>query len=256
MITSKIYNQKGKETGSITLPEHVFGLPWNADLIVQVVTSMKSNARVPYAHTKTRGEVRGGGKKPWKQKGLGRARHGSTRSPIWVGGGVAHGPRNDKNFDRKVSKKMKAKALYVLLSRKFRDGEILFVDSLTLGAPKTRDAKDVLKSLSTIKGFETMLKKKQNSAFLALEEGNVNIEKSFQNFNNITLGKIRNINPLDLLEKKFTVIENPESAVDFLSKKLETGKKILGTSKKTVSKKTKTIVAKTPAVKKEKVSKK
>src|SRR4029078_6219347 len=98
-----------------------FGLPWNADLVHQVISSLKTDARKPVAHTKTRGSVRGGGKKPWQQKGTGRARHGSIRSPLWVGGGVAHGPRNDKNFDRKVNKKMKAKALYTILSKKFKD---------------------------------------------------------------------------------------------------------------------------------------
>ena len=124
-METKIYNQKGKEAGKITLPEEVFGLPWNADLVHQVVTSMLGNARTPVAHTKIRGEVRGGGKKPWKQKGTGRARHGSTRSPIWVGGGVTHGPRNDKIYARKINRKMKAKALYTILSKKAKDGEIL-----------------------------------------------------------------------------------------------------------------------------------
>ena len=147
-METKIYNQKGKEAGKITLPEEVFGLPWNADLVHQVVTSMLANARTPVAHTKTRGEIRGGGKKPWKQKGTGRARHGSTRSPIWVGGGVTHGPRNDKIYARKINRKMKAKALYTILSKKAKDGEILFVDALSFSAPKTVEAKEILKNLS------------------------------------------------------------------------------------------------------------
>ena len=104
--------------------------------------------------TKTRSEVRGGGRKPWKQKGTGRARHGSTRSPIWVGGGVAHGPRNDKNYDRKVNKKMKVKAIYTILSQKLRDGEVLFLNSLALSTPKTKDARVALSKLGTIEGFE------------------------------------------------------------------------------------------------------
>ncbi|HMV43648.1 MAG TPA: 50S ribosomal protein L4, partial [Leptospiraceae bacterium] len=85
----------------------VFGVKWSNDVVHEVVRLMNSNSRDPIAHTKTRGEVSGTGKKPWKQKGTGRARHGSRRSPIWVGGGIAHGPRNDKNFERKINKKMK-----------------------------------------------------------------------------------------------------------------------------------------------------
>ena len=104
---AKVYNQSGKEVGEIKLPANVFGLSWNADLVHQVITSMLSDSRVIYAHTKTRGQVSGGGKKPWQQKGTGRARHGSIRSPLWVGGGVTHGPRNDKDYSRKVNKKMK-----------------------------------------------------------------------------------------------------------------------------------------------------
>src|SRR3989344_1087428 len=153
-METTIYNQKGQESGKITLPEKVFGLPWNADLVHQVVVSMTSSMRHSIAHTKTRGEVSGGGKKPWQQKGTGRARHGSTRSPIWVGGGIAHGPRSEKDYDRKINKKAKTKALHVILSQKFRDGEILFVDSLSFGSPKAKDAKNTLISLAQIKGFE------------------------------------------------------------------------------------------------------
>src|ERR1035437_1215074 len=142
-METTLYNQKGQEAGKIKLSEAVFGAQWNADLVHLVMVAMRSNERDPIAHTKTRGEVRGGGKKPWQQKGTGRARHGSTRSPIWVGGGVTHGPRNDKDYSRKVNKKMKAKALYTILSRKFSDGQIVFVDDISFRAPKTKDAMTV-----------------------------------------------------------------------------------------------------------------
>ena len=104
-LETEVYNQKGKAVGKLSLPDEIFGLKWNADLVHQVVVAMQANARIPVAHTKTRGEVSGTGKKPWRQKGTGRARHGSKRSPIWVGGGVAHGPRNEKDYKQKINKR-------------------------------------------------------------------------------------------------------------------------------------------------------
>ena len=117
-MVTKLYNIKGEATGKLTVPENLFGLPWNADLVHQVVTAMRANMRPNVAHTKDRGEVRGGGKKPWQQKGTGRARHGSSRSPIWKGGGVTHGPRKDKIYAQKINRTMAAKALLTVLSRK------------------------------------------------------------------------------------------------------------------------------------------
>jgi large subunit ribosomal protein L4 len=210
-MEAPIYDISAKKKGTVILTEN-FSLPWNADLVHQVVTSLMSNKRKPYAHTKTRGEVRGGGKKPWQQKGTGRARHGSTRSPIWVGGGVTHGPRNEKNYDRKVSKKMRVKALYTILSRKFKDGEILFVDSLSLKTPKTREAVANLNALSGIQGFERLMKKK-NAAVIALAEKNKETERSMGNIGNVEVIEARNLHPLTLLSHKFVVIENPEVAL-------------------------------------------
>ncbi|KKT21953.1 MAG: 50S ribosomal protein L4, partial [Candidatus Nomurabacteria bacterium GW2011_GWF2_43_8] len=140
MAEAKIYNQKGAETGTISLPDRVFAAKWRSDLVHQVVESMRSNKRAGTADTKDRGEVRGGGSKPWKQKGTGRARHGSSRSPIWVGGGVTHGPLAEKNYKRKISKKMRAQALFSVLSKKLKDGEIIFIDSLSLSGIKTKNA--------------------------------------------------------------------------------------------------------------------
>src|SRR3990167_5936535 len=139
-----IYNQKGEKSGTYLLPAEIFGLPWNADLVHQIMHSQQLNARANTAHTKDRGDVRGGGKKPWQQKGTGRARHGSRRSPIWKGGGVTHGPRSEKIYARAIPKKMRAKALFMALSKKMKDGEILFVDSFAFSAPKTADAKKAM----------------------------------------------------------------------------------------------------------------
>ena len=223
-METKIYNQKGSEAGKIKLSEKVFGLPWNADLVHQVVASMRSDARVNLAHTKTRGEVRGGGKKPWKQKGTGQARHGSTRSPIWVGGGVAHGPRNDKNYSRKVNKKMKTKALFTILSQKMRDGEILFVDSISFKAPKTKDAKAVLMALGGIKGYEKLATKRTNAALINILNKNEAVEKSFDNLKQVELDEVRNLNPLDILNFKFLIIENPEESIKLMEAKMAVAK--------------------------------
>lgn len=208
-----IYNQKGQEAGKVKLPESVFGLAWNADLVHQVVVSMMSSARHSIANTKTRGEVSGGGKKPWQQKGTGRARHGSTRSPIWVGGGIAHGPRADKNYDRKVNKKAKTKALYTILSKKFKDGEILFIDSLSFKVPKASDAKDTIMAFSKVKGFEKFATKPKNVAILAVDKKDSNLTKSFKNFGNVEVEELRNINPVSLLNHKYLVISNPSESL-------------------------------------------
>ncbi len=218
VISSPVYNQAGKEVSEITLPASVFGIAYNSDLINQVVYSMLSDSRVTYAHTKDRGEVRGGGKKPWKQKGTGRARHGSTRSPIWVKGGVAHGPNGLKNYARKINKKMKAKALYSILSKKMKAGQILFVDSFEIKTPKTVEALQILKNLSKVR--EDILSKKKNSAIIAISGKKVSFEKSFRNIGNVTVDEVRNINPVDLLNSKYLVIENPEESIKFLEAKM------------------------------------
>lgn len=220
-MESSIYNQKGEETGKIKLPEDVFGLLKNDDLVHQVVVSMMSNLRTPIAHAKGRGEVRGGGKKPWKQKGTGRARHGSIRSPIWRGGGVTHGPVKDKNYEKKINKKMKVKALYVILSQKARDNEILFVDNFAFTKPKTKEAVNIAMSLSKINEFKTLLSKKTNSAYIALGKKDKNIVKSFANLGNMKVDDVKNMNPLDIMNYKYLIIEQPENSIKFIQGKAE-----------------------------------
>jgi large subunit ribosomal protein L4 len=146
-MKADVYNLNNEVVGSVDLPDAVFGARYNAALVKQVIDAQLANRRSPWAHTKTRGEVSGGGKKPWRQKGTGRARHGSTRSPIWVGGGVAHGPRNDRDYSQKVNKKMKQAALFAAISRKAKDGEIKVFDSLALEAAKTKPFAAVLQMI-------------------------------------------------------------------------------------------------------------
>ncbi len=217
-MNAEVYSVDGKKAGNVVLPEAIFGVRWNADLVKQVADSLMSSKRRNVAHTKSRADVRGGGKKPWQQKGTGRARHGSTRSPIWVGGGVAHGPRNDKNFDRIVSKKMKAKALHTIISRKFKDGEVLFVDQLAIADGKTKGAIASLKGLAGVKGFELLFNKRKNSAAIALSSKNEKTEKAFRNLGQVEVFEARNLDPLTLLQYKYLVLENPDVAIKALPK--------------------------------------
>lgn len=219
-MKAKIYNQTGKESGEVTLSDDVFALPWNADLVHQVVVSMQANARTPVAHTKDRSEVSGGGKKPWKQKGTGRARHGSIRSPLWRTGGVTFGPRNEKDYSKKINKKMRVKALYTVLSEKLRNNEVLFVDSLSFAEPKTKEAKSVLAGLATIKGAESLANKKNSAAFLALGQKNENAARSFNNFSNIEVSTVADMSPVALMNHKYVIITDPKESVAFIEGKM------------------------------------
>lgn len=219
-MESKVFTQEGKEQGKVTLPESVFGAKWNPDLVHEVVVSMQSNARTGTAHTKDRSEVSGGGKKPWRQKGTGRARHGSRRSPIWTGGGVTFGPRNEKDYSKKINKKVRAKALAVTLSKKFADEEIIFVDELKFTAPKAADAKKAFVAIANGSGHEAMARKRKNAALVVLSERDENAEKSFRNFGNIEVAQAKDINPVDLLTYKYVVMAQPAKALETLESRI------------------------------------
>lgn len=214
-IQSKIYDQKGGEVGTIDLPAKVFGAKWRSDLVHQVVQSMRSNKRAGTADTKDRGEVRGGGRKPWKQKGTGQARHGSSRSPIWVGGGVTHGPLAEKNYKRKISKTMRAQALFSVLSKKLKDGEILFVDSLEMSKINTKGGVDTMNNLTKAGNLKNT-KTKKPKILMALYNRNEKTEKSFRNISTLDMVFLKNINPSDVLNYKYLLIENPTESVKFL----------------------------------------
>lgn len=220
-MKAPVYDAAGKEVRTIDLPETVFDVTRNDALVYQVVTAMEANARTPIAHTKTRGEVRGGGKKPWKQKGTGRARHGSRRSPIWRGGGITHGPRNEKDYSQRINKSMRAKALGVVLSQKFRDGEILFVDAPTMDAPKTAEAKTLLTTLGGVSGFDALKDRRNNAALISLGAKNDTLKKSFANMGNVFVDESRNLNPVDVLNYRYLVITNPEEALEGLAARMK-----------------------------------
>jgi large subunit ribosomal protein L4 len=138
MIKIAVKNLEGKEVETLELDSSVFDMPMNDALVHQVFVSLSNNLREPIAHTKNRGDRRGSGMKPWNQKGTGRARVGSRRTPLWKKGGVVHGPRNDRNFSTKVNRKMRQKACLIVLSEKIRRGMMIVVDSLLLKEQKTK----------------------------------------------------------------------------------------------------------------------
>ncbi len=146
-MNAQLFSLKSTEpSGTVALPEGVFDTAWKPALVKQVLVAQQANARRPWAHAKTRAEVRGGGRKPWQQKGTGRARHGSTRSPIWVGGGAAHGPHKDRDYSQKVNRKMRQAAIRSILSKKLADSELKFLEDFAVAQPKT---KDLFASLAT-----------------------------------------------------------------------------------------------------------
>ena len=145
-VKAPLYRSDGSSSGEIKLDAEVFGIEPNLDVLYQVVNAQRGAARAGTAATKTRSQVRGGGRKPWRQKGLGRARHGSIRSPIWVGGGVAHGPQ-PRDYGERTPKKMKRLALYSALSARASESAVRVVEDLDWATPKTKQAASLLDAM-------------------------------------------------------------------------------------------------------------
>lgn len=232
-LETKIYTTAGKESGSFTLPESIFGLPWNADMMHQVIISMQSNARHGNANTKGRGDVSGGGKKPWRQKGTGRARHGSSRSPIWIGGGSSHGPKSEKDYGKKINRKMKQKALFVALSEKFRNDKVLLVTDFAADG-KTKSAATALSGLTKVSGFGTLTTRKPNNILVLVPEITDALRKSFRNIPFAFIDSIRQTNAADIMGYRYVVIAKPEESIAFLADKKVARKTAEKTEKKAV----------------------
>ena len=207
-----LYNQEAKNIGTVELPEKIFGLEMNQDLLHQVATSQMSNKRQVIAHTKGMGEVRGGGKKPWRQKGTGRARHGSIRSPIWKGGGVTFGPTKERNFKKKLNRKMVRKALFVALSSKARSNQLVMVDALKLQNPKTKEMSQVFRN------FWSMLGKRPN-VLLVVPAGDENIKRASKNLPNFSVVEVKDLSPLQVMAYKHLIFV--KDSVGTLEKKLK-----------------------------------
>lgn len=195
-MNTQLYNQAGEKIGTAELPAEFFDVPFNADVVWQVVQAQMANAREAIAHTKGRGEVRGGGKKPWRQKGTGRARHASIRSPIWKGGGVAFGPTKERNFSLKVNKKTARLALAMVFSAKARDGELFLFDRVAFGESKTKQATVMLRTF--IKARDTVL--------LITPAKDYSIERAMRNIPKASVIVANSINVRDLLMRKYTML--------------------------------------------------
>ncbi len=200
-MKADLYNMEGKKEGEISLPEEVFGLEVNEDLIYQVARAQMSNRRQNTAHTKDRSEVRGGGRKPWRQKGTGRARHGSRRSPIWKGGGVTFGPRNERNYKKKINKKAKRKALFMVLSAKTKENLALFLSDLKVKEPKTKEMKGFLEKMPCDKRTLIVLPEIDRNAILAT-----------RNMEDVGTIQAKDLNVLDILSYKWIIL--PKKSVE------------------------------------------
>lgn len=206
-----VYNPKGEKSGAVELPDSVFGLKWNANLVHQVVTSQAANLRRGTAHVKDRREVRGGGRKPWRQKGTGRARHGSIRSPLWRGGGVTHGPQNQQIFKKKINKKMARRALYTVLSAKARDNEILFINDLNFEEPKTKFAAKLFDNFTKNSEFKNL--KRGKGVLVALAGKDEKVRRALRNLPYVGIDEARNLNAHEALQYKYILL--PEKSLEF-----------------------------------------
>lgn len=201
-----VLNTKGEKTGEMELSEQFFGLPWNPDLVHQTAVIQQGNKRQVLAKVKDRGEVRGGGRKPWRQKGTGRARHGSTRSPIWVGGGVTHGPTGEQNYKRKLNTKMRRKALFSLFSEKLRQKQVFLLDSLELSGAKTKDLAKIVQDILPDK----------KSTLLVLPGPERNVILASRNIPALRAVQARELSVLDIANSWYIVL--PKESLSILEK--------------------------------------
>lgn len=202
-----VMNMQGEKVDSADLPAGIFEAPIKQDLMHQALVRQMANARAGTHKTKSRGEVRGGGRKPWRQKGTGRARHGSRRSPIWVGGGKVHTPR-PRDYSIKMPRKMRRAALRSALSAKAADKSIVLLDVLSVEAPKTKVMAETLQKLVG-----------ESSALVLMANDDVNVEKSVRNLPSAKTLSAEYLNVRDLLG--FERVIMPLDALDVIKSYLE-----------------------------------
>ncbi|MFH1404488.1 MAG: 50S ribosomal protein L4 [Patescibacteria group bacterium] len=225
MAKVNLYNLEGTTIGDVELDNRLFEVKADEALVHEVVVAQAANSRVAIAHTKTRGEVAGSGIKPWKQKGTGRARHGSRRSPIWVGGGITFGPRNTRNFSKKINKKVRDKVLAMVLSDKVANENFIAVESFDLAQPKTKELFNALKSLP----------KSGKKTLLVLVSSDVSASRAARNIPKVSTIPANSINVIDLLSNERILVS--KAAIDVIQKTfIKDGKKIQKKAKKVIKK--------------------
>jgi large subunit ribosomal protein L4 len=206
VLKTSVYNLSGEKVGHQNLSPEIFKVAFNDDLVHQVVVAQQASGRQVLSHTKGRSEVRGGGRKPWKQKGTGRARHGSRRSPLWPGGGVTFGPTRERNFAKAINRKMKKKALRMVLSDKVKNDRFLVIDQWSIEKPKTKSLNLALKTLPS----------NNEKITLITEQSNMEIIRASRNLPKVASLGIKSLNVVDLLKNEFIII--PKKLVSVIEK--------------------------------------
>jgi large subunit ribosomal protein L4 len=209
-MKTTIYNQKFENVGDLELNAKIFEVTPEVELIHHAVRIQMANNRSSIANTKTRGEVRGGGKKPWKQKGTGNARAGSIRSPIWRHGGVSLGPRANRNFELKINKKEWRKALYMTLSDKAMNNNFLVFSELEVATPKTKEM------VSFFKNLTEKVSKASKKYLVVLPKKDENTYKATRNMKNIKVIHANSLNLVDILQAD--AIVTPRTSLDIIEK--------------------------------------
>ncbi len=194
MPNVSVYNETGSQVGSLVLSDALFAVKPEQAIIHEAMVAQRANARRAIANTKTRGEVRGGGKKPWKQKGTGRARQGSIRSPQWVGGGITFGPTSERNFSVKINKKLKRKALFMALSDKVQNQKLMVLESMAVTSAKTKYAASVIAKLPI-----------DRNVLLVVPGASAVLMRMVRNLQNVKLVSANSVNLIDVLTYRSVV---------------------------------------------------
>ena len=238
MPKATVYNISGEKVEELELNSKIFGLKISPELVQQAVVVQQANARQILANTKDRGEVRGGGRKPWRQKGTGRARHGSIRSPLWRGGGITFGPTKNRNFSLKINKKAKKKALLMTLTSKAINQKIILLEKLEIDQAKTKNFFGILQNLrlrernkearkqeskktregksDSDKEVKTDKKAKVKSILVVLDKKEEKIQRAARNITQLDTIQADSLNVLDILSHQYLLM--PVGAVKVIEK--------------------------------------